>query len=334
MPEKSGVEEELCTPILAGVASGTPCCPEAGITVAANVTIKSKCRCTFMMIPLIVGPAARPRPSATVGHTISKSGNSAVRSKIRLRRSRDREQIVAEAVVIVLGADELLPIGLLLAPARYHVHGLVEGVLVLDLDEDFKEFPVRGRLETLRHAQLLAVWRAEHVDEAHFRRQADRIDDQLTVLVTADRFAEPGWLHIFGVLVGHGDAARERVALPHHVHHLRVLHEIERLRGPEQLSGNAARIAARRRQERHAALAGEHLLVRHAHLLGRPGLEDRVQMVADCNRHLPALAIIIALQRMVGMVLDRPAQPGRWIEPAIAVEGVAAVRPNSDPGPG
>jgi hypothetical protein len=52
MPEKSGVEEELCTPILAGVASGTPCCPEAGMTVAANVTIKSKCRCTFMMIPL------------------------------------------------------------------------------------------------------------------------------------------------------------------------------------------------------------------------------------------------------------------------------------------
>src|SRR5262249_20782978 len=41
----------------------------------------------------------------------------------------------------------------------------------------------------------------------------------------------------------------------------------------------------------------------------------------------------IALQRMVGMVLDRPAHSGRWIEPAVTVEGVAAVRADADPGP-
>jgi hypothetical protein len=52
MPEKSGMDADLCTPILAGVASGTPCCAEAEVTAAANVTTKSKCRCTFMMIPL------------------------------------------------------------------------------------------------------------------------------------------------------------------------------------------------------------------------------------------------------------------------------------------
>ena len=34
---------------------------------------------------------------------------------------------------------------------------------------------------------------------------------------------------------------------------------------------------------------------------------------------------------MVGMRLDRPAQPGRRIEPAVAEKGVAAVRPHPNP---
>src|SRR6185369_16738830 len=122
------------------------------------------------------------------------SNQAGLCSEIRLRRPRDREQIVAEAVVIVLSADEFLPLALLLAPARHHVHGLVEGVLVLDLDEDFEEPSVRGQLEALRHAELFAMRGAEHVDEAHLRRQADRVDDQLAVLITPDRFAEPRWL--------------------------------------------------------------------------------------------------------------------------------------------
>src|SRR5262245_65874242 len=80
--------------------------------------------------------------------------NSAQDSEIRLRGFRDREQVVAEVIVIVLGADEFLPLALLLAPARHHVHGLVEGVLVLDLDEDFEESPVRGQLEALSDTEL------------------------------------------------------------------------------------------------------------------------------------------------------------------------------------
>src|SRR5437867_1005038 len=190
-----------CTPILAGVASGT-CCPEAGITAIANATIKSKCRCTFMTTsPSWFCPA---RPSGK---------NSTARSEIRLLRSRDRKQIVAEAVVVVLGADELPPVTLLFAPARHHIHRLVERVLVLDLDQDFEEFPICRQLVTLRHAELFGVRRAEHVDEGHLRGQADRINNQLAVLVTADRFAEPGRLHVFRVLVGQVDSARERVAL-------------------------------------------------------------------------------------------------------------------------
>src|SRR4051794_34358391 len=112
------------------------------------------------------------------------------RSEIRLHSSRDREQIVAEAVVIVFGADEFLPLGLLFAPARHHVHGLVQGALILDLDKNLEEFSIFGQLKSLGHAELLRVRRTEHVDEAHFRRQADCIDNQLAVLITADGFAE------------------------------------------------------------------------------------------------------------------------------------------------
>src|SRR5947207_13612090 len=54
------------------------------------------------------------------------------RSEIRALRFRHREQVVAEAVAVVLGADELLPRASLLAPARGHIHGFVERVLVLD----------------------------------------------------------------------------------------------------------------------------------------------------------------------------------------------------------
>src|SRR5262245_4786645 len=56
-------------------------------------------------------------------------------SEIRSRRFRHREQIVAEVVGIVLSADELLPGAVLFAPARRHIHGLVERILVLDLDQ-------------------------------------------------------------------------------------------------------------------------------------------------------------------------------------------------------
>src|SRR5262249_41882539 len=50
--------------------------------------------------------------------------------------------------------------------------------------------------------------------------------------------------------------------------------------------------------------------------------------------HLPALTILIALQWMGGVVLDRPAHSGRWIDPAVAIKRVAAVGPYAHPGPG
>src|SRR5436190_1944443 len=59
------------------------------------------------------------------------------RSEIGFLGFRQREQVVAVVVLVVLGADELPPLALLLAPARRHIHGFVEGALVLDLEDGF-----------------------------------------------------------------------------------------------------------------------------------------------------------------------------------------------------
>jgi hypothetical protein len=42
----------LFAPKSAGAAAGAACCPEAGVATAANVTSKTKCRCTCMSISL------------------------------------------------------------------------------------------------------------------------------------------------------------------------------------------------------------------------------------------------------------------------------------------
>src|SRR5216684_1371159 len=48
MPEKSGMDAALRGPALACPVAGPSCCPQAGLAAAANVTNKSKVRCTFM----------------------------------------------------------------------------------------------------------------------------------------------------------------------------------------------------------------------------------------------------------------------------------------------
>src|SRR5215470_4868689 len=94
------------------------------------------------------------------------------------------------------------------------------------------------------------VRRAEHVEHAErMRRKPNGVDDELAVLVLADRLTVPGRLHVFRMPVGQEDATHPLVALPDHVHDLRRLHDVERLGGPEQLTRRTARPAARLRQE-------------------------------------------------------------------------------------
>ena len=59
------------------------------------------------------------------GHKSTKSC-----SEIWRLRFREREQVAAEAVAVVLSTDELPPFALLLAPARCHLHRLIKGVFV------------------------------------------------------------------------------------------------------------------------------------------------------------------------------------------------------------
>ena len=171
---------------------------------------------------------------------------------------------------------------------------------------------------------------AEHVDIAvPHRGDADGIDDQLPVLVTADRLAVPRRLHMFRMPVGQGDAAHPLVALPEDPHLLRSLNEIQRFCRPQQLTGHSPRPTARLRQERISNLAGQQLLVRQTHLLGRPRLEDRVFPVAERGRRP---ACVVAAQRVIGMLLDRPAQAGGRVEPAGAVARDPAVYRQRRPG--
>src|SRR5438094_10346303 len=87
------------------------------------------------------GPGCRHSALKTrVNSLKAHPGYRRCRSKIRLGRCGKREQVVFEAIVVVLGADKLVPHALLLAPARCHVHGLVERVFVLDLDQGVEVF--------------------------------------------------------------------------------------------------------------------------------------------------------------------------------------------------
>src|SRR5437588_12633218 len=67
-------------------------------------------------------------------------------SKIRLFRLRNRNEVGVEVIDTILGADRFPPNIGIPAPALGHVHGFVERVLVLDLDEAFQEFVVRRDL--------------------------------------------------------------------------------------------------------------------------------------------------------------------------------------------
>src|SRR6516162_9591463 len=96
----------------------------------------------------------------------------------------------------------------------------------------------------------------------------------------ADGFAEPGWLHMFRMLVGEIDATREMIALPYHPDLLRSLDEIHRLEKKE-LARHAPRPAARLGGEGNRHLAAQHLFVRCLHMLCGPRFQDWILRVDD-----------------------------------------------------
>src|SRR5271168_3469002 len=82
----------------------------------------------------------------------------------------------------------------------------------------------------------------------------------------ADGFAEPGWFHMFRMLVGEIDAAREMIALPYHPDLLRSLEEIHGLEKKE-LARHAPRPAARLGGEGNRHHTAQHLFIRCLHPL-------------------------------------------------------------------
>src|SRR2546422_3127721 len=104
------------------------------------------------------------------------------------------------------------------------------------------------------------------------------------------------------------------IALPDQPNLLWRLDEIERLRGIEQLTGDTAGIASGLRREGKASLSAQHLFIRRAHLLGRPRFQNWVFVVSDSERHLPRTGSI-AVERMIGIILDWAAGSRPWAQP-------------------
>src|SRR6266478_7804137 len=98
--------------------------------------------------------------------------------------------MIVEEIGIVLGAD--LFVGLLLyAPIAPHPGPrLVEGVRVLDREDDFHRFAVIDQSPTLHDVQLLRVRGSVNVYNG-LVAQADRVDDKGVSFIVADGLAIP-----------------------------------------------------------------------------------------------------------------------------------------------
>jgi hypothetical protein len=93
--------------------------------------------------------------------------------------------------------------------------------------------------------QIFCVRRAASVDKAVLVfGQPDCVDDEFAVLVMADRFAEPGGLHIGAVLAVEKDPPHEVISLPDNPDFVGHLDEVDRLGKEEELSRNPAGPAA------------------------------------------------------------------------------------------
>src|SRR5215475_9948721 len=133
----------------------------------------------------------------------------------------------------------------------------------------------------------------------------------------ADGFAEPGWLHIFRMLVGEIDAAGEMIALPYHPDLLRSVEEIQRLEKKE-LARHAPRPAARLGGEGNRHLTAQHLFIRCLHVLRGPRFQDRILRVHDRGPEITisktTAILTLAGIRIVRIGLHWPVRTRRRVE--------------------
>src|ERR1700733_4246914 len=87
-------------------------------------------------------------------------------SEIRRFGLRDREQVLAEMIAVVLGTDHLQTLVLHRSPTLNHVERFVERIGILDGYHGFERLAVGGQLEALDDVLLFAVRRTIPVEEA------------------------------------------------------------------------------------------------------------------------------------------------------------------------
>ena len=127
--------------------------------------------------------------------------------------------------------------------------------------------------------QLLGIGRAEQVDHGIGAIGPDPhgVDHERVAFVMTDRIAVPGWRHLCGMLVIHAHPAHFMILVEQHDDPVRQLqhrhgHVLEQERhglGPALIAG----VRIGHASQRQVALI--------PHDIRRPGLQDRIRVVAD-----------------------------------------------------
>src|SRR5580704_15531603 len=142
--------------------------------------------------------------------------------------------------------------------------------------------------------------------------EANRVDNQRTIFVMADRFSVPGGFWILRVRHVHTDMTHLLIVFRNDQHLVWRLKKIDRpIAFVDVDVGDAARPAALARRERN--FSGQDLVIGLLHLFFGPGLENRIAQIGNPEREL-ALGLSEGIVRMLLVGDDRTRARFWWQE--------------------
>src|SRR5437762_7990779 len=170
-------------------------------------------------------------------------GLGAAGSKLRPARHRYWFFLLAEGIeAFPISAARFNNRSLRFARAHLEVHRLHKGCRIFDGDLRLQSVAAVDQVIALHDMKLIAVGRAEIVDEGP-RVLSDGIDHQPLALVMADRFSVPGWFRIRRMWHVQVDVTHSLIALADRDHFLGRLNEENRLHNAVDSDGNSGRPA-------------------------------------------------------------------------------------------
>ena len=137
-------------------------------------------------------PRGGPETNGRIGFMVHASSGAALRSEIGRFGLRDREQILAEMIAVVLGTDHLQTLVRHLAPTSRHVERFVEGVGVVDLDQTSSVLPSADNLKRSTTCSFSVCGVRSQSRKLLRACKPDGVDHQgVAAFVMTDRLAEP-----------------------------------------------------------------------------------------------------------------------------------------------